>query len=281
MPSSKVMPKNSGKLGLSKLGDIPSYNFENSLASHPALYNVNYDKAKLDFLWYPSLSHSKKLFVLFSGDIQREKNTPPVFQRWSWAPFFPGNCIYIADPTLNLSDSLSLGWYCGDKQYDPLQYIGKLVEKVCDVKNISYDNVVSYGSSGGGFAALRLIRDFPFTQAVAINPQTEIKRYHRGKVKHYLSECFQGLSEEVVFDSYKERLNLVECCNGFDGKKIIYAQNTQDVFHLDNHARPFMEKLRSSIKCEVVDLHFSSEGGHAKAENQDVFEKIILEVDGK
>ncbi|WP_218240971.1 hypothetical protein, partial [Pseudomonas sp. 2822-17] len=60
-------------------------------ALQEGLYTYKYEGFEYDFLYKPS--QEKRLFVLLSGSANRSKFTPPVFQRWSWAEYFPGHCL--------------------------------------------------------------------------------------------------------------------------------------------------------------------------------------------
>ncbi|MGP9765411.1 hypothetical protein ACT3UM_06745 [Halomonas sp. AOP13-D3-9] len=270
------IPKYAGKVSAKDIQSMPfKYFNEEKLADTPCQYSLSENGLQYDFLWSPK-NKGGKLFVLFSGDILREKNEPPVYQRWSWAPSFPGNCLYISDPSLNMSNNLGLAWYVGNNELDPMHGIANIVKKVCVLYNIDYKDVVSYGSSGGGFAAIRFLLFFEEATAVAINPQTNIEKYHKSKVRDFLRELFSNESPENVFFEHSDRTNLLKLCESLKDKNIIYAQNLQDSFHIENHKIPFFDEIkRVGGGQRLHEIIFEDEGGHGKAENEYVFNKII------
>lgn len=263
----------SGKVDLKKLSDIPTSDFTigENFASETTLYQMHSDGICLDFLWSPKEGY-KNIFILFSGDVPREKYQLPVFQRWSWAPHFPGNTLYVADPMLRQSDSLGLAWYVGDKFRDPMKVIAKLIKSLCRQYKVEERNLTFYGSSGGGFAALRSLLFFERANAVAINPQTNIAKYHKKKVSEFLGSLYSGLNPKEMFNSFGDKADLLLHVETLADKNIVYVQNKLDSFHADNHERPFFEEIeRNGLKSNIKRIRFDHEGGHGKAETPDVF----------
>lgn len=104
--STAAMP-NAGKTSLDELRALPRSEWHegaNLPLEGPELFHSTRAGLTYDLLWSPKPG-AKRLFVLFSGDAMRSKNNPPVFQRWSWAPQFPGHCLYVSDPTLLMAPS--------------------------------------------------------------------------------------------------------------------------------------------------------------------------------
>lgn len=268
------IPRFAGKISADKLKSIPLVEFEGEVTKEePVQYHTVIDGKDYDFLWYPKAQY-KKIFVFFSGDILREKNAPPVYQRWSWAPFFPGNCLFISDPSLKLSDSLGLAWYAGSEHYDPLPIIAGIIKRICSSISIDEKDIVTYGSSGGGFAAIRSLLYLEKATAVAINPQTEIKKYHRSKVNHYLSELYPSFDDKKVFDEFQEKLDLFFSLSLLSDKKIIYVQNLADDFHVKKHAEPFFKSCEGR-NVVLRKVFFEDSRGHGTAEDQSTFNKIL------
>ena len=99
---------------------------------------------------------SKRLFVFLSSAVNRQEVTLPVFHRWGWVrqSVFPGDCLLLADPTLELDVNLSLGWYFGDRERYLPASIAEVIKCVAAIRGISLKNTTIWGSSAGGFAAL-------------------------------------------------------------------------------------------------------------------------------
>ncbi|MCB8889543.1 hypothetical protein [Vreelandella malpeensis] len=269
--------KTSGKAISGLISD--EYKFSR-LADVPAQYHFYKDGFKHEFLWWPN-EKSNKLFVFFSGDALREKFDLPVYQRWSWASKFPGSCVFFSDPTLHLSKTLSLAWYAGTTDYDPLENISKVVENICDDKNILFKDVFFYGSSGGGHAALRMLNFIEDGNAITINPQINIKEYHSGKVTEFVKVCYEGYSVDEVFELFSNKLNLMSDFERYLGKKIFFLQNKKDKHHYEKHCKPFVKKIRLLEReigfddSQLTELYFNLEGGHGKGESIEVFEKLM------
>ena len=236
-----------------------------------------------DLLWKPVPS-ARRLFVFFSGDALRDKNDPPVFQRWSWANLFPGHCLFISDPSLYLDPRLGLAWYAGTLNADPMQIIADLITQIATQCGIPPHEVYSYGSSGGGFAALRLLTFLPDAAAIAINPQTDINAYKSGSIYQYYKICFCGLNKSQMMEQFPNKISLLAAIDRLRGKRIVIAQNTQDQHHLDDHFKPFCAAISVPADHAPGDprlrrILFNLSGGHTKAEDIATFQQILALVE--
>ncbi|WP_169735525.1 hypothetical protein, partial [Halomonas halodenitrificans] len=268
------IPKHAGKTSADQLDSIKCSEFAGTVSvDTPFQYYKTVEGKVYDFLWSPK-KETDKLFVFFSGDILRDKNNPPVYQRWSWAPFFPGHCVYFSDPSLKLSNDLSLAWYSGGEDFDPLCVIAGIIDDICECLNILPENVVAYGSSGGGFAAIRLLQYLQGATAVAINPQTNLDKYYKSKVKCYLERLYPSFDYNGAFDSFSKKLSLFDILGEMKGREIVYVQNLADAFHLKNHAEPFYVSCESN-GVSLKKLFFEDERGHGVAESQAAFDEIM------
>lgn len=229
-----------------------------------------------EFKSYLSFKDSKKLFVLFNGAIDLEKNYP-YYQRWGWKEKFPGNVLYILDPLIKKyeQDKLNLAWYLGDRDVDYANLISDFVKGVAD--QLAVDEIYSYGSSGGGFASLMLAKKMPQVYAIAINPQTNIFDYHKNAVEKYLSLAWQS----DIQTAKKEIENIDFDVFDFSGKKCLIVQNTVDVFHYKNHFKKFLRE--NSIESDenefmksqgISYILYEHPNGHG-AEPNEIFQKIV------
>lgn len=277
-----TIPRYSGKTTLAQLKEVERTELSTAtrLPEEKALImRESREGLRLDYLWKPNPG-ARRLFVFFSGDALRSKNDPPVFQRWTWSSFFPGHCLYVSDPSLHLDSQLGLAWYSGTKDVDPMPAIIDRVSWVAGQMNLHHEEVYAYGSSGGGFAALRMAALMPGAGVVAINPQTSILDYHGKAVEKYLRVCFGETDREAAFSRYPDRLSVLEHCERLRGRKLIYIQNTLDTHHLEMHFKPFcrlmgVPPLQNESEGNFRRLLFSDEGGHGKAESQQVFDRAM------
>lgn len=272
----------SGKTSLQQLQDLDRVQYGGQLGhiNRTSLYYFEDNGLQYDFLWRPK-TQSKKLFVFFSGDAMRKKFNPPVFQRQSWAGRVPGHCMYISDPMLYIDSGLGLAWYCGTELQDPLLRISELIRQITAELGLSLADVVAYGSSGGGYAALRLSVLLPDIAVICINPQTDISVYETRGVERYLRLCWQGISREQARTAFAARLSLIPAAQQkkFNNRRVVYVQNVLDTHHYEEHFKPFcaavgIDPVASSSDTISVIL-FSHPDGHAKAETDEVFKQAV------
>ncbi|KUF08985.1 hypothetical protein [Pseudoponticoccus marisrubri] len=277
------LPSQAGKVSLERLQGIPKIEWDGQATlSQTEKTVLSFDDSgfRFDFLWSPKPG-AKRLFVLFSGDAIRAKNDPPVFQRWSWADYFPGHCLYISDPALYMDKELGLAWYAGTEDFDPMPVVRDRLNTILNNLGLPQSAMVSYGSSGGGFAALRLLRFMPDVTAVSVNPQVSITDYEmRRKVNIFLRICFGGRARKEALAEFPERLNLLSDPEPLKSCNIILVQNVLDSHHYEDHYKPFCAALEVGDDHAPDDpaLHrvlFENPGGHTKAEDAATFGKII------
>lgn len=275
------VPVRSGKTGLSELKDLPKEVFEKASQIHAhekAGFYFEEAEFRFDFLF--SKGKEPRLFVIFSGDIDRKKITPPAFQRWTWADKFPGHCLFISDPSLHLDPSLGLAWYAGTSRSDPLPTISRLVREIARELKIPDGNLYAYGSSGGGFAALRLASIMPELVPIAINPQTDVLKYTNGAVDRCLKLCFSCATRPEAEEKFSSRLSLFPSLDQFRGRRMIYAQNRVDEHHYTTHYQPFVAALGLDFDTEYRTdeasvILFEHPDGHRKAETSEAFNEIM------
>ncbi len=276
------MRKKSGKVGITELSHIERKDYEPSaLSNSSAIYLTEEGGLKYEFLLRPK-KKSSLLFVLFSGDAIRKKYQPPVFQRWSWSKYFPGHCVYFSDPVLHLDPRIGLGWYSGTKESDTLTTIARIVNEIASHLKVDSGNIVSYGSSGGGFAALRLTSLLGQGVSICINPQITTYKYLPKHFNRYVDVCYPGMSTEEVVLRYPDRVDLTTLGAKIKRQRIIYMQNLDDTHHVEEHYKPFcasigeQNPLEQSSSCSNFNkVLFNDPRGHAKAESAGEFKRAM------
>lgn len=277
------VPQHHDKVTIKNISDVTakfndSNDFYENLDSCSLIREV-VSGVQYDFLWAPK-ENADKIFVFFSGDILRKKNSPPVFQRWSWAKFFPGSCLYVSDPTLVKYSQLTLAWYLGDAQFDPMEYICSFISELASKLGVLNKDIVLYGSSGGGFAALRSVCFMNDQKIVAINPQIDLSQYDNKSFDKYLATCFDGVNRDNAFSALKGKSDIRSIVPSIGRSKIVYVQNDYDLHHYNIHFKLFCDSLGEDYNVETLDdkfckIIFSHPDGHGKAETQEAFDKIL------
>ncbi len=227
-----------------------------------------------------------RLFVLLAGGIRRRRQGLPHFQRWRWAQDFPGSVLLVADPTLRLADRLGLGWYLGPAEANWTVTLARLVGRVAEELGIAPEDIVFYGSSSGGFAAITAASWSPGAGAIGINPQTDVLRYHPRAVKRMLKTCFPGTSMRNFPERLRrERLLAWARCEASPQTRVLIAQNSRDRVHLQRHFTPFCERLGippdggispSRLRASLL---FENDAGHVGAEPKELLPELLRRYD--
>ena len=224
---------------------------------------------------------AKRLFILLSGAINPQKETWPRFNRWSWHKRFPGAVLNIADPTIGLvPQDLQIGWYLGTEKYDWTRSMATLVRTFAADLGILTDKIIAYGSSAGGFAAIRLAAALGDATAVAINPQTNIFKYYPSYVETLLQTAFGGMDASSLPSTLKTRFFAAEALRTAPQARCLLVQNTVDRHHYIHHYTPLCDDLRIPLKGGPADNRryasalYSSPQGHG-AEPKEIVANLI------
>jgi Heparinase II/III-like protein/Heparinase II/III N-terminus len=191
------------------------------------------------------------LLCHFHGNSPREGMDLPIFTGLGVTSSIATSMFIPSDPTLALDKGLSLAWHFGCEGL-PLQAITvSIVNKLREV--LKSPRVVTWGGSGGGFAAIRVARDVPHSIALAWNPQTDIVRYVQEPVSRYLRIAFPKNVERGVFPSGKDQFSSLcreEFTVGYQGR-IVYLQESTD-WHVNDHLDPFLRSFSKKSLSEIT-----------------------------
>ncbi|GHA01210.1 hypothetical protein DC083_03430 [Ignatzschineria ureiclastica] len=259
-------------LGSIKNLDINELNSSNLVEGRNDIRTSNYI-----FNTFYKKGTSSKLTVLLNGAVgDRKKVILPVFQRYSWASEIEDHVLNINDPTLELDKNLRLGWYLGSKKFPLLPEIREVILQVAKSLNISIGDIVIYGSSGGGFAALNIAAYMGNNiKSVAINPQIQIKDY----IATSTVNLFYEVSGFEYSDYHTSIIDVIRSKEN-DFKGLIY-QNEKDVHHYTKHFTPLLEALNigtnNFIHSNIKYIIFNDPRGHV-GESKNMFSELIATV---
>ncbi|HDX8346528.1 TPA: hypothetical protein RQM99_002939 [Aeromonas dhakensis] len=204
---------------------------------------------------------SRTLIVIFNGAINREIRQPPVFQRNSWLEHIPHNVLLISDGTVEINDSLELGWYMGKAGSDYHLSIATLVSKIAQELNIDNESIIFYGSSGGGYASIILSTLIIGSRAISINAQFILSNYEKKDVYnkfihdtgHDVTAPHLNAINYMMYNKYIPRMTVI--------------QNKADSHHYRMHFKPFLawyieqsEKISSFGEINIEE--FNDKKGH-------------------
>ncbi|MEK8031841.1 hypothetical protein AACH06_13520 [Ideonella sp. DXS29W] len=196
---------------------------------------------------YPLLKQPAKgdsIFVVLGGAVpDRATIELPRFNRFSWRDDFPGTLVCAADPTLTLDPALRLGWYVGKSDDDVITGFARIIERLAQLLGVSLDKVYTYGSSGGGFAALQLAaRLGRGVTAIAINAQTQVLDYSvKRSVDRFLSASLGGMPSDQARERFSTRLSAMAAWQQPQAAqaRCLLVQNLDDPHHHERHFKPF------------------------------------------
>lgn len=233
---------------------------------------VNHNNVKYEFLIRFS-SKNKNLICLGSGAYDPRKLTPPIYNRHSWQGFFEESVIMYNDPTLYLTPNaplshefptLSLGWGIGKNEDWYLLGIKDIISILANNNHINPEDILFFGSSGGGFTSVVLSTLIKKSTAIINNPQIFCNEA-LGLFNNVLNVCFENLDKETVLKQYGYRVNAIEL---FKLEKYVppmtYIVNVKSEFDLEKQLIPFMTKLSALefFKDNVTIILYASEDGH-------------------
>lgn len=207
------------------------------------VYRIDQPGLRLDVL-AQGLVHknvSDPILVFFGGAVRRDGKIGPFFSGRGISRKLELPILSISDPTLELSDSLRIGWYAGSP--DQIDLPGKIAALLDDVSRLHSSKLILVGGSAGGFAVLNVMQHINEpSQGIVWNPQTRISEYHRRHVSDYV-EIFTGAVEpllkprqaQAAFDIAGISSDVTKSIMKGDG--VLYLQNASDK-HVERHMRP-------------------------------------------
>ncbi|MDD3054796.1 MAG: DUF6270 domain-containing protein [Aliarcobacter sp.] len=217
-----------------------------------SVYSIKYNKKSLIEMKYLN-KNSKNLMIFFNAAISRtEKTVLPIFSGASISENLDSNVLMINDPSLYLSNNLSLGWYLGNQYINLQKILLKIIKHI--EKLVFPEKLIFFGGSGGGFASLYYSSYFKNSIAIVSNPQINILNYDQGSVERYFLSAFDIGS--FNYENYKEVLvkngitwDVSELYKKSENK-IVYLQNIYDNHHIQKHLNSFLNKNDLNLNIE-------------------------------
>lgn len=215
--------------------------------------------------------NTKKLYIILSGS--RKIGDPlPLFKRWSWNSAFDGSVLYISDPMFYKFKDVTLGWYYGTYEFNIYEYINKIVGIINNKYN--FQNIIFYGSSGGGFAALQAATYYSNSFAIAINPQIYISRY-------YYANNFKKHTGIDLNSPDKYNRNKLDILLKQSSSKFFILQNDSDKHDCTEHIFPLLKQYNIKPKYGLQNNRnlylwmYHAVGGHNSQEDMNILQFIL------
>jgi hypothetical protein len=166
-------------------------------------------------------------------------NNLPLFTGLGITDSITTSMFIPSDPAIALDANLGLAWHFGCEGIHLQAIAVSIVKKLQTI--LHAPRVVTWGGSGGGFAAIRVAKDIPNSIALAWNPQTNIAKYVPDPVNRYQRIAFPSIAGNGTLPSSREQFPSLctdEFLAGYQGR-ILYLQERTD-WHVDAHLKPFL-----------------------------------------
>lgn len=230
---------NNQKLDLITAAEI-NCDLENLSVIDDCRLHINIDGIAVDGLFHKS--QKPQLYVILSGGISKDTSVPH-FERWTYHSILNGSVFIIDDPMLKVyqSQKLCVGWYYG-LQNSYLESIRKIIVKMAAILSVDNENIVFYGSSAGGYAALYMVSKFEKSKCIAINPQINLK-IQRSWVNAQEMEAITG--HDLSSDDYRNDL-----------RQMIAESNAGRIVIIEN-ACSSTDIMQAKSFCDFLNVEFS------------------------
>lgn len=185
---------------------------------------------------------------------------PPFFVRWRWHKYFDESTIAYADPVMFHKDDINITWFAGNKDHWPMEDVALIIEKLAKNQEVSNDNIMFFGSSGGGFSSIMLATLIKDSKALVNNPQVFVLSYFIKAVEkllELLDEEFDYSSREELIDSIKYRLDAIELFKRENYAPFItYYVNIKSPNDINKQVLPFIEKYHNIEQHKTLNMVF-------------------------
>lgn len=230
-----------GKIIKLDFKEISQYKFPRDI---PFGLQINYNNILFCFIVKFS-SISKDLICFGPGAHERNINNPPYFDRWSWHEYFEQSTLAYADPMFFSDEKLRIGWFSGGNKWY-LKILSEIISVLSKNQQIPDDNILFFGSSGGGYTSIALGTLIKDSKVLVNNPQVFLLNFDKDTLNslfNVLEREFKCNKKEII-EKYYYRFNLIELFKKMNyAPSITYYLNTLSENDITKHAIPFMEQL--------------------------------------
>ncbi|MDK9687561.1 heparinase II/III family protein [Halomonas sp. LC1] len=187
--------------------------------------------------------NASKLAVFLPGATSRKYGEFD-FQRHSWGQDLADfDCVFFSDPSVKDSNNLTLGWFQNEESSYGIDSLKEVIVALLKKTGYTQKELFIFGSSGGGYVALKLSEYFKNALVLAINPQIYLFNYSISHYENMLRCCYEGRAASFVKKNFYERL--VYTPSSFKRKNPVFIlQNISDDKHYKKHFMPLANKRK-------------------------------------
>ena len=221
------------------------------------LYEVEWNGVTFELMFHP-VPGSSQLVVFGNGNVRKDVELP-TFQRLSWYSQLSCSCLWYFDPSLYLGPA-RICWGYGTEQRWYLRDISHIVAQIANKLKVYGNDLLFYGSSGGGFTSM-LLACMLRGKACVLNPQCVPGHFYPYLVEPMKATCLkpgQNMKEErmnaAVFFQQEGFVPYLLCTQNWGAEDDVYGQLI-----------PFLDELEEAFpkKDRPIELRwFYSDKGH-------------------
>ena len=245
---------------------------------------INYNDILYHFIIKFS-SKNKNLICFGPGAHSRDSKLkdgsvlkPPFFDRWSWYKYFDESFIAYADPMILYDDQLKLGWFVGDNEEWYLENLAKIIKKLAKNQKIMNEDILFFGSSGGGYSSIALGTLIPDSKILVNNSQFFLM--NNGLINdlfRVLKNDFKGLSELEIKNQILYRLDIIELFKKENYvPQISYYLNTESIGDVNKQAKPFVERIINLNSFDKLNIYFYREIKNHPHKPMNIYDTIAI-----
>lgn len=207
-------------------------------------------QAPVDILYAPSPG-SRRLAIFFNS--QQKAGSLRLFTWQKVSRSFEANRLFIADPTVSENEHLNLGWYLGRQGLNLQMHITELITHIRERSGA--EEVIFFGSSGGGYPAIYHSQVFPSSLAVTLAPTTTVRYHSNAKLVDAWMNAAWGVGRQHIDKVPSEyTLDLPSRLPSTLSNPILILQNNKDEDFIESQSRPLIESRNGGTVESAVDL---------------------------
>ncbi len=204
---------------------------------------------------------SDTTLIVFHGALSPRQRTIPYLQGEGISEAAGMNLIACSDVSLDRGP-IACAWFLGDKDIGNFRsLLSPMLAHV--LKELSSENTVLFGGSGGGYSAINFAQDFQNSIALAMNPRLNLDTSPRSTLPEYLKIC-HGVDTKTPMRRVKSEFlepNLANSINRSQDFDLLIIQNSNDTRFLNHQVKPFLNELTNPERTWV--RLFDGEPGHS------------------
>ncbi len=203
-----------------------------------------------------------------------KKRPLPQFSRWSWYTCTDCSWLCIEDPMKYIYDDLLVGWFYGNEYENYRLYTANIAQKIAEFLKIDKKDVIFYGSSSGGTAAIHTAALFNGGVAVSINGQVNFDYQHKD-ISQFLDNTGIDLHQK---DKYR-RNDICSVIAQSSDTKYLIINNCRSKWDTNDHLKYLCSKINFKPEyglSNIDNFYFwlydaKSNNTHAAFEDRNLF----------